>query len=41
MPVTFLFGLEILFDGHLIAACLLLANSMIFSLVLFDGHLIK
>lgn len=41
MPVTYLFGLRILFDGYLMIKSLYGIKTLIFNVFLFDGHLIK
>jgi|JI9StandDraft_1071089.scaffolds.fasta_scaffold27747_3 hypothetical protein len=41
MPVTYHFGLRILFDGYLIVRGLLKYKQLIINTLLFDGHLIK
>lgn len=41
MPVTYHFGLKILFDGYLTTSEFLCDGYVIGSPILFDGHLIK
>lgn len=41
MPVTYHFGLKILFDGYLRTRHVIIAITLISNSVLFDGHLIK
>jgi len=41
MPVTYHFGLKILFDGYLMARVISVIKVLTINIFLFDGHLIK